>query len=484
MIIERGSFIDRVDRNLRREDTMRARIARKLAPTGHEYLDSWQKRWLVDIPMGIAGGVFTAPLTAALCAAVWLEDKGPIFYKHERMGKDGKKIHVWKIRSMRLDADKYSPEEVERINIELGVADDPRNTRIGRILRRFELDELPQFWQVVRGDFSLCGIRVMHPAYRDSMAKSVNTQDMVLWDAAYNRGRGAFNPNASRIRHRKDDKKRIHDDLIYDRKASLGLDYYLLIITALKMFALVKWWLDDRAYAPLKNVVVRDIGMQIAPQSRQEWSFAKHFLRELTLERELIEIMRSQGESGRFLDIGASIGLYSSLALRCGMDVTAVEPDRQSVNHLAANTKLNQQRDGQLQVIGTALTDHTGVDILYSDGFLKGCPSLRRTLNQQSTHEVPVTSLDELIESGAIQRPTLIKIDVEGAEMHVLRGGSRYFSRDDAADIFIEVHPDFLPLFDSNDSEVIRVIRQEFGYKRVSSIHKQGELMLHFSKSQ
>ncbi|OGK19657.1 hypothetical protein A3D80_01990 [Candidatus Roizmanbacteria bacterium RIFCSPHIGHO2_02_FULL_40_13b] len=483
-------LIDRVDRYLRREDTILAHVAAWFSPDvpensefpGHYYLGSHRKRWLVDVPFGIAGTAITAIPIAVFGTAVWLEDHGPIFYLDERMGPHGETIQVRKIRSMRLGADKISPEEVDRINLSVGPGDDPRNTRVGRVMRRFEIDEMPQFWQVLKGEFSMNGIRVMKQSFRDSMAKSVDPGDMEKWDAAYDRGPGIYNPNASRTKHRKDDKKRIHDDLLYDRRASLGFDFYLQTVTDLRMIGMFRTWATARSYAPLKDVVVDDIPFQIAVLTHQEWNFAKHFINELALETALLERMKAEGENGHFLDIGASIGIYSSLALRNGMSVTAFEPDPQSFGRLMANTEINAQRRGQVQLIDVALSDETGSAALFSDGIEHGCPSLRRTLDQSTFVEVPTFTLDELILNGLIDRPTFIKIDVEGAEMNVLRGGAQYFSSPEAADIFIEVHPDFLPLFDSSAEEVIGTLTDEFGYTLVSSMHKQNEVVMSFSK--
>ena len=83
---------------------------------------------------------------------IWLEDRGPALYGQERMGLDGRVFRIWKFRSMRVDA------EVTTGPV-WAVQDDPRRTRFGGFLRRWSIDELPQLWNVIRGEMSLIGPR-------------------------------------------------------------------------------------------------------------------------------------------------------------------------------------------------------------------------------------------------------------------------------------------------------------------------------------
>lgn len=104
-----------------------------------------------------------SPLIALCAAAVKLEDGGPVFYAQERIGLRGLPFNIYKFRSMREDAEAeegpqlYSGEE------------DPRLTRVGRFLRAHHLDELPQFWNVLRGDMSLIGYRPERAYYIDQI---------------------------------------------------------------------------------------------------------------------------------------------------------------------------------------------------------------------------------------------------------------------------------------------------------------------------
>jgi lipopolysaccharide/colanic/teichoic acid biosynthesis glycosyltransferase len=99
--------------------------------------------------------VVTAPVTVAVGLAIWVEDRGPIFYRGDRVGTDGQALRMLKFRKMRADAD--GPP--------LTASDDERFTRVGRFLVRWKLDELPQLWNVVKGEMSLVGPRPEDPAF-------------------------------------------------------------------------------------------------------------------------------------------------------------------------------------------------------------------------------------------------------------------------------------------------------------------------------
>jgi lipopolysaccharide/colanic/teichoic acid biosynthesis glycosyltransferase len=104
----------------------------------------------------VAGASFllllTAPLLALAALAVKLEDLGPVLYRQLRVGKDGEDFELLKLRTMVVGAEKLGAG----FAVDEG---DPRITRAGRILRRLSLDELPQLWNIVRGDMSLIGPR-------------------------------------------------------------------------------------------------------------------------------------------------------------------------------------------------------------------------------------------------------------------------------------------------------------------------------------
>ena len=105
----------------------------------------------MDLVGSTLGLLLLSPLLLALGALIWLEDRHSPFYPAPRVGRRGRPFRMVKLRSMVVDAD--------RSGVDSTAKDDPRVTRIGRIIRRFKLDELSQLWNVLRGDMSLVGPR-------------------------------------------------------------------------------------------------------------------------------------------------------------------------------------------------------------------------------------------------------------------------------------------------------------------------------------
>jgi lipopolysaccharide/colanic/teichoic acid biosynthesis glycosyltransferase len=115
-----------------------------------------------DVVFSLLGLLVTLPLYPLIMLAIWLEDGGPFFYGHRREGRHGREFPCWKFRSMRKDADQVRGQ-LQAANQADGpqffMTNDPRLTRVGVFLRRLNLDELPQFWNVIRGDMSVVGPR-------------------------------------------------------------------------------------------------------------------------------------------------------------------------------------------------------------------------------------------------------------------------------------------------------------------------------------
>jgi lipopolysaccharide/colanic/teichoic acid biosynthesis glycosyltransferase len=107
---------------------------------------------LADVTLAGLGLVLTSPLLAAAALAIKLEDRGPVLYRQRRVGKDGHDFDVLKLRSMVVDAERQGAG----LAVDRG---DARITRVGRVLRRTSIDELPQLWNVVCGDMSVIGPR-------------------------------------------------------------------------------------------------------------------------------------------------------------------------------------------------------------------------------------------------------------------------------------------------------------------------------------
>ena len=106
----------------------------------------------VDAAGAAAGLVLASPVLAAAAVAIKLEDGGPILYRQRRVGRHGGEFELLKLRTMTVGAEQTGAGYAVD-------ADDPRITRVGRVLRRLSLDELPQLWNVLRGEMSLIGPR-------------------------------------------------------------------------------------------------------------------------------------------------------------------------------------------------------------------------------------------------------------------------------------------------------------------------------------
>lgn len=106
---------------------------------------------LFDLAMAAAGLIVLAPLFGVIGAAIRRDDGGPVFFRQERIGRDGVPFRLWKFRSMRVGA--------EQVGRQITVRGDARVTRVGRLLRKTKLDELPQLINVVKGEMSLVGPR-------------------------------------------------------------------------------------------------------------------------------------------------------------------------------------------------------------------------------------------------------------------------------------------------------------------------------------
>jgi lipopolysaccharide/colanic/teichoic acid biosynthesis glycosyltransferase len=128
-------------------------------PQVHPSVTSKAKRF-IDIAGALVGLTITALVAVPVAIATRFDDPGPILYSQIRCGHNGKTFRIWKFRSMVKDADrlKHLVHNEAKGNI-FKNRNDPRITRVGRFLRKTSLDELPQFWNVLRGEMSLVGTR-------------------------------------------------------------------------------------------------------------------------------------------------------------------------------------------------------------------------------------------------------------------------------------------------------------------------------------
>ena len=115
-----------------------------------------------DIVASAIGLIMLSPLFLFLIIKIKHEDGGPAFYSQERIGKNEKPFKMWKFRSMIVNADKMVEQLEEQNEIDgamFKIKDDPRVTKVGHVIRKYSLDELPQLWNVLKGDMSLVGPR-------------------------------------------------------------------------------------------------------------------------------------------------------------------------------------------------------------------------------------------------------------------------------------------------------------------------------------
>ena len=105
----------------------------------------------VDIVLSLIGCIVGIPFIIIFGLLIKIEDGGPITYKQERLGRYGKEFYVYKLRSMRTDAEKFGAQWAEK--------DDPRVTKVGKFIRKTRLDEIPQLWNILKGDMGIIGPR-------------------------------------------------------------------------------------------------------------------------------------------------------------------------------------------------------------------------------------------------------------------------------------------------------------------------------------
>ena len=175
---------------------------------------------VLDLVVGGGALVLAAPAMLAIATALKLVSSGPVLYRQERMGLDGQRFQMLKFRTMRVDAERETGPVWAR-------PDDSRRTRLGAFLRRWSLDELPQLWNVLRGEMSLVGPRPERPSFVEEFRRRVpgymlrhKMKAGITGWAQINGWRGSTSI-----------EKRIEYDLYYIERWSVGLDLKILLQT-------------------------------------------------------------------------------------------------------------------------------------------------------------------------------------------------------------------------------------------------------------
>lgn len=190
-----------------------------------QLMKPWEQvgKRVFDIVVSLIALAILLPVYTILAIAIKLDSEGPILFLQERIGKNGKPFKIIKFRSMYIDAEKFGPA--------LSKEKDPRITKVGLILRKLRLDELPQFWNVLIGDMSLVGPRPERQFYIDQIVKiaphyrhlhkvrpGITSWGQVKYGYASNVGEMV---------------ERLKYDILYMEQMSLALDIKIILYTIL-----------------------------------------------------------------------------------------------------------------------------------------------------------------------------------------------------------------------------------------------------------
>ncbi len=188
----------------------------------HSTFNSHLKR-TVDVIGGLVGLLLSSPVLFLFGLLIKLEDRGPVFYRQRRLGRNGEAFYIYKLRSMRLDAESGG-------RVGWTVKGDPRCLRVGAFMRKWNLDEVPQFWNVLRGEMSLVGPRPERPELIANFKHEIRH---------YN-ARHSIKPGltgwaqVNGLRGDTDLTERIKADLYYIENWNLWLDLQIMAMTFFK----------------------------------------------------------------------------------------------------------------------------------------------------------------------------------------------------------------------------------------------------------
>jgi len=176
---------------------------------------------MFDLVFALIGLILTSPIMILTMIAIRLESSGPSFYLQQRVGKDGKDFKVIKFRSMRQDAEKDGPQWASE--------NDPRITRVGRIIRKLRIDELPQFFNVIKNDMSFVGPRPERRYFVDQLEKAIPFYALRMHAKPGITGWAQINyPYGDTF---EDAKEKLKFELYYMKHCSLWLDLVIIFQT-------------------------------------------------------------------------------------------------------------------------------------------------------------------------------------------------------------------------------------------------------------
>ena len=197
-----------------------------LVQVSPELMPIWQRviKRLFDIVVSIIVLIVLSPVYLITAIIVKATSPGPVFYVQERIGKNGRPFKMAKFRSMRVDAEADCTPQ-------LSSDDDPRITKFGKFMRKVRLDEIPQFWTVLKGDMSIVGYRPERKYYIDQIVERAPYYNMLLLVkpgiTSWGEVKFGYAENVDEM------IERLKYDVLYIENVSLGLDLKIMIYTVL-----------------------------------------------------------------------------------------------------------------------------------------------------------------------------------------------------------------------------------------------------------
>jgi len=191
-------------------------------------MPAWQENMkrLIDVFFSLIAMILFIPFYIVIPIMIKASGKGPVIYSQERIGKFGKPFRIFKFRSMNIEAEKNGPA--------LSSKNDPRITPVGRFIRRTHLDEIPQFYNVIRGDMSLVGPRPERKFYIEQIVSSAPHYKLLLklrpGITSWGQVKYGYASNVDEM------LERLPYDMIYLKNISIYLDFKILIYTIINVF--------------------------------------------------------------------------------------------------------------------------------------------------------------------------------------------------------------------------------------------------------
>jgi exopolysaccharide biosynthesis polyprenyl glycosylphosphotransferase len=173
-----------------------------------------------DVAGSLAGLLLSMPVITVAALLIRRESPGPVFFRQIRCGESGRRFTIYKLRTMRVDAEEETGPVWTSEN-------DPRRTRIGAFLRRHNLDELPQFWNVLKGEMSLVGPRPERPHFVEQFKEDISRY---MWRHVSKPGMTGW-AQVNGLRGNTSIRERIKYDLYYLENWSLAFDFKILLRT-------------------------------------------------------------------------------------------------------------------------------------------------------------------------------------------------------------------------------------------------------------